>query len=148
MEIIINFFEWHGFLPTDRFERSVVQEVIKNRKRSEAIIAIMKNIEKSQTKPTNAMLLSLFEEKMVQEEPRFVEQKFIEMGLENETTEDFTVPKIQHEQLLDKMNLVKQDFDYVLGKVKMIRSSFSKGYLKLEITEDDFEKFRKRLKDL
>jgi hypothetical protein len=68
MELIINFFEWHGFLPSDRFGKSIVQEIIKNRKRTEASIAIIKSIEKDQTKPTNAMLLSLFGEHTVQDE--------------------------------------------------------------------------------
>ncbi len=36
MEMVINFFEWHGFSPSDRFERSLLQEIIKNRKRTEA----------------------------------------------------------------------------------------------------------------
>lgn len=148
MELIINFFEWHGFLPSDRFERSIVQEVIKNRKRSEAIIAIIKDIEKSQTKPTNAMLLSLFEEKLVEEEPKFVERKFMEENFEAETIENLTVPKIQHEHLQGKMNAIKQDFAYVLDKVKTVKGGFSKGYLKLELTEEELIKYRRRLNKL
>ncbi|MDY7396904.1 BfmA/BtgA family mobilization protein [Aureibaculum sp. 2210JD6-5] len=64
LNVMMNFFEWHGFLPADRSERSIVEEMIKNRKRTEAIIAIIKSIEKEQTQPTTAMLLSLFEENL------------------------------------------------------------------------------------
>lgn len=59
MEHIIDFFEWHGFSPTERFERSVGKELARNRKRTEAVIAIIRDIEKSQTKPTTAMLQQL-----------------------------------------------------------------------------------------
>lgn len=144
LDVIMDFFEWHGFKPSSRFPKSVVQEIVKNRKRTEASIAIIKDIEKSQTKPTNAMLLSLFEEKLIQEEPKFVERKFAEY----ETTEATTVTKIQHEQLQDKMNMIKQDFIYVLDKVKMVKGSFSKDYLKLELTEEELIKYRRNLNNL
>ena len=62
LDMVMNFFEWHGFLPSDRLVKSMVEEILKNRKRTEAIIAIIKDIEKNQTKPTNAMLQSLFEQ--------------------------------------------------------------------------------------
>src|SRR5690606_4561151 len=61
MERIIDVFEWHGFLPTERFEKGIGQEILKNRKRIDAVVAILKNIEKHQTLPTKAMLELLFE---------------------------------------------------------------------------------------
>lgn len=147
MELVIDFFEWHGFLPSDRFEKSIIQEIAKNRKRTEASIAIIKDIEKHQTKPTNAMLLSLFEESLVQQEPKLVERKFSDTPTEEKQI-DTTVPKIRHERLEDKMNSVKKDFSYVLDNVKPVKSSFGKNYLRLELSEDELIKFRRTLKKL
>ena len=150
LEIVINFFEWHGFLPSDRFDKSIVQEIVKNRKRTDAIIAIIKSIEKEQTKPTNAMLLSLFEENFVQEkkQPVLIEKKFVDKPLENITIEEMTVPKIRYERLNQKMNLVKQDFSNVLDKVTIVKSNFGKNYLKLELTETELVKLKRKLQNL
>ncbi len=89
--MVMHFFEWLGFLPSDRFGKSMVEEIIKNRKRTNAIIAIIKDIEKSQTLPTVAMLQSLFEQNLDEQENdsdfeddfEFIEKKF-EIGHEEE----------------------------------------------------------------
>lgn len=150
LRIIMDFFEWHGFMPSDRFGKSLLQEIIKNRKRTDASIAIIKNIEKDQTKPTNAMLLSLFEENALQDEtegPELVEKKFAEKKPEELIAVETTVPKIRFDRLHEKMNLVKQDFNYVLDKVKVVKSSFGKDYLKLELTEEELIKIKRTLKN-
>lgn len=72
---MIDFFEWHGFSPFDKMENSLLIELLKNRKRTEAMIAIMKDIEKHQTKPTNAMIQSLFKEIEPVKKPLILEKK-------------------------------------------------------------------------
>ncbi|MEE9363115.1 MAG: BfmA/BtgA family mobilization protein [Cellulophaga sp.] len=146
MELVIDFFEWHGFLPSDRFEKSIIQEIAKNRKRTEASIAIIKDIEKNQTKPTNAMLLSLFAESLVKEEPELVERIFLDTPTEEKQIEDTTIPRIRYDRLEDKMNSIKKDFSYVLDNVKLVKSSFGKDYFRLELTKEEIVRFRRILK--
>ena len=55
-------------------ENSLLIELLKNRKRTEAVIAIMKDIEKHQTKPTAAMIQSLFAEVETAKKPRMIEK--------------------------------------------------------------------------
>ncbi len=155
LESIMDFFEWHGFTPADRFTKSLIQEILKNRqhtvtsiKRTEASIAIIRDIEIRQTKPTNAMMLSLFEEKSKEEEPVRVEKKFADKPPKEKNVVDITVPKIRYERLADKMNSVKEDFTYVLDKVKIVRNSFGKDYLKLELTQDELIKLKRTLKNI
>ncbi len=52
----MDFFEWHGISPFRRFAKQISGEEEKTRKRIDVVIAIIKNIEKHQTKPTTAML--------------------------------------------------------------------------------------------
>ena len=148
----MNFFEWHGFLPSDRFERSIIQEIIKNRKRTEASIAIIKDIEKNQTKPTTAMLQSLFEQPTEDEEDdesfEFVERKFSGDSPQEEWFGETTIPKIRYERLEDEMGLIKEDFTYVLDNVKVVKSSFSKNHLRLELSEDELIKFRRIIENI
>lgn len=149
LDMVMDFFEWHGFLPDDRFGKSMVEEIIKNRKRTEATIAIIKDIEKNQTKPTNAMLLSLFEGQSEEEDEMVKWIEKIELKpLEDEEHIEVTVPKIRYERLEDKMGLLKKDFGYVLDNVKLVKSSFGKNHFRLELTEGEIERFKRTIKNL
>ena len=74
LSAMIEYFEWNGFSPFDKKEQGLLVELLKNRKRTEAVIAIMKDIEKHQTKPTVAMMQSLFTEIEPDKKPRMVEK--------------------------------------------------------------------------
>lgn len=74
LNAMIDFFEWHGFSPFDKMEHSLLIELLKNRKRTDAVIAIMKDIEKHQTKPTVAMIQALFTEVEPIKKPRLIEK--------------------------------------------------------------------------
>tara|TARA_R110002073_G_scaffold186828_2_gene345431 strand:- start:21 stop:575 length:555 start_codon:yes stop_codon:yes gene_type:complete len=141
---MIQFFEFNGIAPTDNLGDSIAKLEGKINKRTNAIIAIIKDIEKNQTKPTTAMLLSLFEEKAKQEKPKLVERKFVKVQTDKEFIE-VTVPKVRYERLENNMKSVKKDFIYVLDKVKVVNRSFGKGYLKLELTEGELVKFRRSI---
>ncbi len=141
---IMDFFEWHGFTPNDRFAKSIQDEILKNRKRIEASIAIIRDIEITQTKPTNAILHALLEQKVKHEKPVKVEQKTTKKQPEIE----ITVPKIRYERLMDKMGMLKKESQYVIDHVTLIKPSFGKPYLKLEITEGELENYRRTLQNL
>lgn len=79
------------------------------------------------------MLQSLFEEKAEQEISEIEERKFIEKIIIKKHVENTAVPKIRYERWEDKFVSVNEDFTYVLNKVKIIKSNFGKGYLKLEL---------------
>jgi len=72
MEAMLNFFEYNGVSPKE--ELGDMGRTLKAyiKKRNDAIIAIIKNIEKNQTKPTTAMLESLFIQAETEEEPLIV----------------------------------------------------------------------------
>ncbi|WP_313779659.1 BfmA/BtgA family mobilization protein [Flagellimonas onchidii] len=155
LESIMDFFEWHGFNPSQKFTKSIIQEILKNRqrtetsiKRNEATIAIIRDIEVNQTKPNNAMLLSLFGANEKEEKPIRKEKKLLENKPEQNQEIEITVPKIRYERLAEKMENMTNDFDYVLSKVTVAKSSFGKEYLKLEISKAELEKFTRTLKNL
>ncbi len=143
LEIVMNFFEWHGFLPTDKFGKSMVEEIMKNRKRTEATIAILRDIEKNQTKPTNAMLFSLFQENTSKDETKLLEVKKVKEPLP--PSGGTTVPKIQYDKVDQKLKNITNEFIDLLDKVKVSKSSFGKTFLKLEITEAEFVKIKRNI---
>ena len=154
LQKIMDFFEWHGLTSFDEFAQNLLEEILINRqrtensiKRTEAAIAIIRDIEITQTRPNNAMLLSLFGESIRQEKPIRREKKLIKKDPEKNKKIEITVPKIRYERLADKMNLTVRDFKHVLDSTKVVKKGFGKAYLKLEITENELEKYKQKLRN-
>jgi len=148
---IMDFFEWHGLTSFDEFAQNLLEEILNNRKRTEksikrteAAIAIIRDIEITQTRPNNAMLLSLFGENLKQQEPARREKKFIEKPKSPQKEIDITVPKIRYERLQDEIKGLSQDFLDVLGKACFVKSSFGKPYLKLEISRSELARYKRK----
>ncbi|MEO0902712.1 MAG: hypothetical protein AAFY00_12165, partial [Bacteroidota bacterium] len=119
----------------------------KSIKRTEAAIAIIRDIEMTQTRPNNAMLLSLFGESLRQEKPIRREKKFIKKDPEKNKEIEIKVPKIRYERLADKLSRTVRDFKHVLDSAKVVKKGFGKAYLKLEITENELEKYKQKLRN-
>jgi hypothetical protein len=62
--------------------------------------------------------------------------------------EETTIPKIRYERLEYKMDSVKKDFSYVLDNVKLVKRSFGRDYLKLELSMEALEKYKRVIKNL
>lgn len=153
LESIMDFFEWHGLDPSKRFTKSIIQEILKNRqrtetsiKRNEATIAIIRDIEINQTKPNNAMLLALFGEDVKTKKPLRKEKKLIEKNIESQTEIEVTVPKILYERLAEKLEKIKEDYSHVLDKIALVKGSFGKAYFKLELSPAELEKLKRTLR--
>lgn len=146
LDMVMDFFEWHGFLPSERFEKSIGQEIIKNRKRTDAVIAIIRDIEKNQTLPTIGMMQALFNQELDNEEEG---DDFLEDMIEKNPPKPYPkyegeviVPRIKYEHLEEKATSLQTDLKDILEKVKVVKGSFGKSYLKLEITEGRLERYK------
>lgn len=73
--LMLEFFEENGVSPNESIGPKIhtLEALIK--KRINGVIAIMKDIEKNQTKPTVAMIQSLFEETEIKSEPLILEKE-------------------------------------------------------------------------
>ena len=143
LQKMMDFFQWHGIDPSERSTKGILDEIQKNRKRMEAAIAIIKDIEITQTKPTNAILHALLDQK-IKDKPVRVERK----PLKKEPEIEITVPKIRYERLMDKMGMLKRESQYVVDNVTLVKPSFGKPYLKMEITEGELENYKRTLRNL
>ncbi|WP_242203517.1 BfmA/BtgA family mobilization protein [Aestuariivivens insulae] len=155
MEAMLDFFEIHQLSPMDSIDGSLSAIEIRIKRRINNVIAIIKSIEQSQTLPTAAMLQSLFEQQLEQgdddhyleEHLEFIEKKFENVERGEVEMEETSVPKIRYERQEENMEKLKADFSYVLGKVKKVNSPFGKGYLKLELTVDEVDKYKRTIKN-
>ncbi|WP_317048446.1 BfmA/BtgA family mobilization protein [Confluentibacter sediminis] len=144
LRLMVEFFEDNGVSPEDRLGETLASLKGQIIKRSNAVIAIIKNIEKMHHKPTTAILQTLFEQ-MSQIEPD-----------ENETF-DFGEPKLlpENEELnhyknayyktQEAYNDLKQETKGLLKKVKYVRNNFGIGHYRLNITNEALETIKQKL---
>ena len=78
MEAILDFFFYNEISPKENLGPTGRTIEAKLLKRINAVIAIMRDVEKTQTKPTVAMLQSLFEMDEPKKKPLILEKKFAE----------------------------------------------------------------------
>lgn len=153
---VLDFFEVHQISPLDSIDGSLGAIEIRIKRRINNAIAIIKDIEKSQTLPTVAMLQSLFEQQFEEENDNgnlddefdFIEKKFEDAESSKEWIEETTIPKIRYDRLEEKMEALKSDFNYVLEQVKEVKSNFGKDYMKLELSAEEIEKYKRTIKNL
>ncbi|TLP79284.1 BfmA/BtgA family mobilization protein [Maribacter sp. ACAM166] len=78
--LMLDFFEENGISPAEslgpRMETLEMRMSLLIKKRMNGMIAILKDIEKSQTKPTAAMLYSLFEQSVPEKKALLIEKKY------------------------------------------------------------------------
>lgn len=142
LESMLNFFDWNDLSPHDNL--GVKNE--RTNKRINAVIAILKNIEKHQTKPTAAMLKTLFEETTnIEKEEKLFEFETPNLITENE--ELYYYRKAYYDNQ-ENHNSLKHDMECILVKTKYVKSSFGKGYFRLDITPREYEQIKQRLKDV
>lgn len=78
MEAILDFFFYNEISPKEKLGPTGRTIEAKLLKRINAVIAIMRDVEKTQTKPTVAMLESLFKMEEPKKKPLILEKKFAE----------------------------------------------------------------------
>ncbi|GLU45417.1 BfmA/BtgA family mobilization protein [Allomuricauda sp. NBRC 101325] len=155
---MMEFFERHGISPDQHFGETIASMKLFIKRRFNAMVAIMRSIEKEQTLPTVSMMQALFQQELDPEEGdewegdfEFFEKQLTEINaptnpelLDKETT----VPKIVHERLKEQLEDLKEDFGHVLKHVSVTKNRFGKDHLKLDLKPGAIEQYRTKLKNL
>ncbi|WP_421812354.1 BfmA/BtgA family mobilization protein [Flagellimonas sp.] len=155
---MMDFFERHGISPDQHFGETIVSMKLFIKRRFNAMVAIMRSIEKEQTLPTVSMMQALFQQELDPEEGdewegdfEFFEKQLTEINtpsnpelLDKETT----VPKIVHERLKEQLEELKADFGHVLDHVSVAKNRFGKDHLKVDLKPGAIEQYRTKLKNL
>ena len=149
LESVMDFFEWHGISPSSKFPKRVDEEGEKTRKRINALIAIVRDIEKTQTLPTNEMLLALFGQHQIvkkRKEPKRVEKKFQKMTKEEWNKLEGMVPMERLSQLEEKFKGERQEVLQFLSKVKLVRQRFGSSYWAIDTNATELALLKKRMR--
>ena len=155
---MVEFFERHGISPEQHFGETIASMKLFMKRRFNAMVAIMRSIEKEQTLPTVSMMQALFQQELESGEGdewegdfEFFERQLTEINtptnpelLDKETT----VPKIVHERLKEQLEELKQDFGNVLDHMSVTKNRFGKDHLKVDLKPGAIEQYRTKLKNL
>ena len=141
LDLMLDFFEKNNLSPFESLVPSKVslEQLIK--KRIDAVIAILKNIEKTQTKPGFLMLELLMEGRTVPKTEFIVKNK---LPSQNEKSREQL--ELEINRLQDVLKATKKDLGYLLQNVEIKGNTFGADYLKLNIPRTEFEQFKIALK--
>jgi len=155
---MVEFFDHNGISPDQRMHETIASLKYLIKRRFNAMVAIMRSIEKEQTLPTVSMIQALFQQELESEEEDgwegdfdFFEQQLTEKKTPSNPElldTEVHVPKIVHEHLMEEMEELKRDFEYVLDHVSLVKNRLGKDYLKLDLDPEAIEKYRQKIKNL
>jgi len=146
--LMIEFFEDNSISPYESLGVNMTTLESKIKSRINALIAIIKDIEKHQIKPTNAMIQLLFKEAAEEEEEQILlEEVLSDTTSEAEFTENTELEYYRNGYFTGKSSLreVKDEFKKVLDKVDFIKNSFGSNYYRLNVTQQEFEEIKQKL---
>ena len=115
-------------------------------KKFDRIIAIIKNMEKTSIRPTYEMVLILYEAYV--KDGRKPRREPVQI---QEERRDFleprnTVPKTEHDRILEEFNEYKKRCSEILNNVEKVEPMMGKPYLKINMGIGDFESLKYQLK--
>ena len=150
LEGMMDFFDKYQLSPFQDFGQNLWDMEANIKRRINAMIGIIKEIEKSQTKPTTAMLELLFEhspQKKQGQAPLLME------GKKADPERDMFFKKVEEAIRVEKENTNlkrdlrqnREEFISLLSKIQLVKSSFGKSRLQLDMDPEDFEKLKIRL---
>ncbi|WP_299780505.1 BfmA/BtgA family mobilization protein [uncultured Formosa sp.] len=136
---MILFFETNEISPSERFGETITSLKFQIKKRFNALIAIIKSIEKQQTEPTAFLIKRLFEVSAQQENEDQMEFKPQELITENEELEYY---QKQYKDSQKHYQNLKSDTQLMLKKLKYVRNNFGVGYYRLNLNKKDIERIK------
>lgn len=152
---MLEFFEHNGISPNERMYETIASLKYLIKRRFNAMVAIMRSIEKEQTLPTVSMIQALFEQELASggeawdNDFDFIEQQLTETKKPTDMgpyDAEVTVPKIRYDRLEERYEELRADFAYVLDHVSLFHNRFGKDHLKLDLNPEALEKYRTKLK--
>lgn len=142
MDLILNFFESSRVSPADDLGPNMKTLEANLKKRINSLIAILRDIEKTQTKPTLAMIQLLFQESPAIKNEILVEKKLI---AQQENPPSISSLEQENRLLRSKLTVHKENIKKILDTVVVNRSSFGKVYLRLQLSKEEFDTIKSKL---
>lgn len=140
--MMIEFFQVNEVSPKDRLGETISSLKYQMKRRFNAVIAIIKTIEKHQTQPTAIMLQKLFEEASKEEGEEDYDFGTPTLITENEELDYY---KGAYNRSQKEYQTLKNDVELIIKKTRYVRNNFGMGYYRINISKTEFEHFKQTL---
>ena len=144
LQLMLDFFQNNQLSPLEELGPNLLTLETKLKVRINAVVAILRDIEKTQTKPTLAMLQLLFQESPAKKEV-LVEKSSLAQRPEENVQEQLR-EKVR--SLEKRLSRSREMTDKLLEHVTISRSSFGKVQLRLLLTQTQFEEIKQKLQNV
>ncbi|SFZ93032.1 hypothetical protein SAMN05428642_1021140 [Flaviramulus basaltis] len=145
LDFMIAFFEDNDLSPYDVLNENMTSVSNRINKRIDAVIAIFRNVEETQLKPTKKMLDSLFDG-MKEKKPLLKEKKvLIEPALINDN-EELSYYRKAYYKNNQKLTKLKYKVDSLLNSTKLVKNTFGSNYYSLKLSIQEFNSIKNELK--
>ena len=160
LKAMLRFFDIHQLSPYESLGNNMDTLERRLKKRMNAMIAIIKDIEKRQTKPTQAMLQLLFEQVAATDEntPDIQERELFnpssfkeipELKVEKEAPSR-KVPEVSSWEIAyhseqEKSKMLYELYSAISSNVRYIKPGLGKNYFRLEMTPKQWEKIQQKI---
>ena len=147
---MVHYFKENNLEPFGEGTKIIVDSIKKLErqmmKKIDRLIAIIKNMEKTSIRPTYEMMLILYEAyvkdgRKPRREPVQIQEERMDF-LEPRNT----VPKVEHERILQEFESYKKHCNEILNNVEKVEPLMGKPYLKINMGIEDFESLKHKLK--
>ncbi|WP_299159268.1 BfmA/BtgA family mobilization protein [uncultured Tenacibaculum sp.] len=142
---MMDFFEINEVSPNERLGETFSSLKHQIQKRFNAVIAIIRDIEKSQIKPTTAMLQQLFEQASTDVEEKEFDFGTPELISENE---ELIYYRENYFKIQEQFNTTHNHFEELMDKIKYVKGSLGSNYFKLEITREEYGNLKQKLNNV
>ncbi|MBW8244820.1 hypothetical protein K1F50_18575 [Muricauda oceani] len=115
-------------------------------KKFDRLIAIIKNMEKTSIRPTYEMVLILYEAYVKDGKRPKPEPVKIQKERKDFLEPRNTVPKVEHNRMLQEFNEYKKRCNEILNNVEKVEPMMGKPYLKINMSIGDFESIKHQLR--
>ncbi len=130
------FLKWNNLNPFKTDIDKIILEIRHNRQRIEYLIAMLKNIEKKQTKPTADMVKILFEAFAKNQKPKRVERLLL--AREGDKKQIDFIANQNHKRLKKEFKEYRKTCRRILENVEEVKPAFGKPYLRINMSIAEF----------
>lgn len=143
--LMLDFFNVNGLSPKENIVPKMATLKKDLSQQNNAMIAIMRNIENTQTKPMQAMIKHLFEQSSSTKKEILLEKKATHQETKNSSSEN---PTSGSELLLQqKLKDTIRSLESVLERVELVSPRFGKKYLRMNMSQAEFNALKYKLKN-
>ncbi|MEC3905972.1 BfmA/BtgA family mobilization protein [Tamlana sp. 2201CG12-4] len=152
LDTMLDFFVYNEISPKETLGPNARTLEANIKKRINALVAIIKDIEKHQTQPTTAMLQLLFEQDTTKEK----KSRLVAVNPKDKSfKEDSFATSLEAIELKKQKNILqgelndtkKQLEDILFSKIQIIKPSFGKPKLQLDMSIEAFEALKEKIKN-